>query len=175
MPTRRALAGYDVYVDGVEYLGTCTSFTPPTIESQTTEANLPGHGGSFDVASLRLSKMEATLVMGDAFPALERLAANPGSIDVPIHLVSAHADGAGALRRVEHQISGLWTKQEAGETSGGDGGGDRGMCTYTIGVRVYTHRVDGAEVRHVDLEQNIHRIAGRDVNQELRDALRRRG
>lgn len=174
MSTRRALAGYDVFVDGLEYLGTCTSFTPPTVEVAALEANVPGHGGSFDISTLRLAKMEATLVMGDAFPALETLAANPRSVDTPVLRVSAHADGAADLRRVEYQISGLWTKQEPGETSGGDGGGDRGMCTYTIGVRVFTHTIDGVEQRHVDLEQNIHRIKGADVNKPLRDALRRR-
>ena len=49
------------------------------------------------------------------------------------------------------------------------------MCTYTIGVRVFTHRIDGQEQRHIDLEQNIHLIKGTDVNKPLRDALRRRG
>lgn len=175
MSTRRALAGYAVFVDGIEYIGVATSFTPPNVEAGVVESDLPGHGGAFDVATLRLAKMEATLVMGDAFPALETLAANPAAVETPVMLVSAHADGRADLRRVEYQFSGLWTKQEPGETSGGDGVGDRGMCTYTIGVRIFTHRIDGQEQRHIDLEQNIHRIKGTDVNKPLRDALRRRG
>ena len=36
-----------------------------------------------------------------------------------------------------------------------------------------THRIDGAEIRHVDFEQNIHRAGGTDLTEQLRTALRR--
>ncbi len=106
--------------------------------------------------------------------ALEALAGNPRAVETPVLCVGVLTDGA-TPRRVEYELTGLWTKQEAPEVGGtGGGGGGRDGCTYTIGVRTLTHRIDGDEVRHVDLEANIHRINGTDVNAELRTALRRR-
>ena len=87
---------------------------------------------------------------------------------------------------MEYEVAGLWQKQERSEFSGpegsaggagggggGGGAGGREGCTYTVNVRVFTHRIDGEEVRHIDLEQNIHRINGRDILEELRTTLRR--
>ena len=174
MATKKALGGFTVYVDGIDYVGVATSFTPPPIELAVEESDLPGHGGSFDIPTGRLSKLEATLQMGDAFPALEQLVGNPRAVETPVLCVGVLVDGS-AQRRVEYELTGLWTKQENPEVGGGGAGGSGGDgCTYTIGVRVLTHRIDGDEVRHVDLEANIHRINGTDVNAELRTALRRR-
>ena len=174
MATKKVLSGFTVYVDGIDYVGVAVSFTPPPIELAVEESDMPGHGGTFDIPTGRLSKLEATLQMGDAFPALEALAGNPRAVETPVLCVGVLTDGA-TPHRVEYELTGLWTKQEAPELGGtGGGGGGRDGCTYTIGVRVLTHRIDGDEVRHVDLEANIHRINGTDVNAELRTALRRR-
>ena len=175
MATKKVLSGFTVYVDGIDYVGVAMAFTPPPIELAVEESDMLGHGGSFDIPTGRLSKLEATLQMGDAFPALEQLVGNPRAVETPVLCVGVLVDGIAQQRRVEYELSGVWTKQEAPELGGGGaggGGGDGG--TYTIGVRVLTHRIDGGEVRHVDLEANIHRINGTDVNAELRTALRRR-
>ena len=180
MALKKALAGYTVFVDGIDYVGVAAGFTPPTIMQESVESNMPGHGGAFKISTGRLGELETVVVMADAFPALERLAANPASVDTPVLFIGVLTDGA-QTRRVEYEIAGLWHKQERaefagaeGSAEGGGGGGDRGPCTYTVSSRTLTHKIDGAEIRHIDLEQNIHRINGRDVNAELRSALSRR-
>ena len=85
--------------------------------------------------------------MGDAVPALEQLVGNPRAVETPVLCVGVLVDGS-AQRRVEYELTGLWTKQENPEVGGGTGGGGgQDGCTYTIGVRVLTHRIDGDEVR----------------------------
>lgn len=178
MARKRVLSGYSVYVDGVDYVGVAAGFTPPAVESAAVTANMPGHGGPFAIPTGRLEALEATISMADQFPALERLAADPKSSDTPVLFVGVTTDGD-AQRKVEYELGGLWTKQERAEFAGpeggqGGGGADRGPCTYTISCRRLTLKIDDAEVRHIDLEQNIHRIDGEDVNAGLRAALSRR-
>lgn len=182
MARRKVLAGYTVFVDGIDHLGVAAGFTPPTIEAETVTSDMPGHGGPFEIPTGRLGALEAMVMMADAVPQLETLCADPRSVDTPVLFIGVTTDGE-TDRRVEYELAGLWSKQERaefagpeGSTGGGGGGGegDRGPCTYTIAVRTMTHRIDGDEVRHIDLEQNIHRVGGRDVQQALRQALRRR-
>lgn len=170
MALRKSLYGLSVYVNGIDYVGVASSFTPPEISLQTEESDMPGHAGPIMVPTGRLEALEATIVVGDAYPALEALVGAPAAPDTPVLLVQVTTDGS-ARRAVEWEVSGLWTKQSAGEVGGGGSGG--GGCTYTISVRTLTHRIDGSEVRHVDLEQAVHRIDGTDVLAELRAALRR--
>ena len=183
MARRKVLAGYSVFVDGVDYLGIASGFTPPTIEAETVESNMPGHGGPFAIPTGRLGALEAVVSMADAVPELESLCANPAAVETPVLFVGVTTDGE-EQRAVDYEIAGLWSKQERSEFSGPEGsaggagggggaGGERGPCTYTINVRVMTHRIDGAEIRHVDFEQNIHRVNGTDLNEQLRTALRR--
>ena len=179
MARRKNLAGYTVFVDGVDYVGVATGFTPPTISDATVQSDMPGHGGPFAITTGRLEQLEAMVSMGDQFPELERLVGDPASAETPVLFIGVTTDGE-TQRNSQYEIAGLWTKQERSEFAGseggqgGRGGGDRGPCTYTISVRTLTHTIDGEEVRHIDLEQNIHRINGRDVNEELRNALSRR-
>ena len=182
MARRKVLSGYTVFVDGIDYVGVAASFAPPTITTETVTSNMPGHGGPFDIPTGRLDALEAMVSMADQFPALERLVGSPDAVDTPVLFIGLTTDGA-AQRTTQYELAGVWTKQEraefagpeGGADGGGAGGGDRGACTYTISVRTLTHTIDGVEIRHVDLEQNIHRINGRDVNAELRAALSRRG
>lgn len=184
MALRKVLAGYTVFVDGIDYLGVASGFTPPPIEAETVESNMPGHGGAFALATGRIGALEAMVSMADAFPQLEALCANPAAVDTPVLFVAQITDGGADPRTIEYEIAGLWTKQERSEFAGaegstggggggGRGGGERGPHSYTISCRVFTHRIDGAEIRHIDFEQNIHRIDGADLNEQLRTALRR--
>lgn len=170
MALKKSLYGLSVYVNGIDYVGVATSFTPPEVSLQTEESDMPGHAGPIDVPTGRLEALEATIKMGDAFPVLESLVGAPTAPDTPVLLVQVTTDGA-ARRAVEWEIAGLWKKQSSGEVGGGGSGG--GECTYEISVRTLTHRIDGSEVRHIDLEQSIHRINGADVLADLRAALRR--
>ena len=169
MALRKTLHGLSVYVAGIDYVGIAESFTPPTISLEVEESNMPGHGGMFDIATGRIEALESTFVMGDAIPALESLVGNPAAPDTPVHFVGVTTDGT-LNRAVEWELSGLWKSQESGEMGGG---GDQPSCTYTISTRLLTHRIDGSEVRHIDLEQSIHRINGADVLADLREMLRR--
>ena len=169
MALPKALHGLSVYVDGIDYLGVAESFTPPDIVLETEESNQPGHGGVIQIPTGRLEELEATFTMGDSFPALEALVGRPSAADTQVLFVRVTTDGVNT-RTVEYEISGLWTRQAIGEVAGGGGGG---RCEYTISVRVLTHRIDGAEKRHIDIEGNVHRIDGQDVNNSLSTALRR--
>ena len=178
MARRKVLSGYTVFVDGVDHVGIATGFTPPTITAATVQSDMPGHGGPFAIPTGRLEELEAMVMMGDQIPQLERLAGDPASDQTPVLFVGVLTDGD-TQRKVEYELAGIWTRQERSEFAGpdggqGGGGADRGPCTYTISCRTLTHTIDGDEVRHIDLEQNIHRINGRDVNEELRTALSRR-
>lgn len=180
MAKRKVLSGYTVLIDGIDYVGVASGFTPPTIEAAAVTADSAGHGGPFEILTGRLGPLEAMVSMADAFPALEALCANPAAVNTPVLFVGAFTDGD-TQRTVEYEIAGAWTKQERSEFSGpegaagggGGGTGERGPCTYTISCRTLTHRIDGGEVRHVDLEQNVHRVDGNDLNEQLRTALRR--
>ena len=178
MARRKVLSGYTVFVDGVDYVGIATGFTPPTITEAVVQSDMPGHGGPFAIPTGRLEELEAMVMMADQFPALERLVGDPASIQTPVLFVGVMTDGE-TQRKVEYELTGAWTKQERSEFAGADGGqggggADRGPGTYTISCRTLTHTIDGDEIRHVDFEQNIHRINGRDVNADLRTALSRR-
>ena len=179
MARRKVLSGYTVFVDGIDFVGVATGFTPPTITVGTVQSDMPGHGGPFAIPTGRLDELEAMVMMGDQYPSLESLVGDPASVSTPVLFVGVTTDGETA-RKIEYEIAGVWTKQERSEFAGaeggeggGGGGGDRGPCTYTISCRTLTHRIDGDEIRHIDFEQNIHRINGRDVNADLRTALSR--
>lgn len=169
MALQKTLHGLSVYVNGIDYVGVAESFTPPTIALGVEESDSPGHGGAFDIETGRLEALEAVFVMGDSIPELESLVGSPDAPSTPVEFVEVTTDGA-LNRAVVHEIAGVWRSQEASETGGADG---RPMRTYTISTRRYTHRIDGTEVRHIDLEQAIHRIDGTDVNAERRAMLRR--
>ena len=180
MAIKKSLSGYTVFVDGIDYVGVAAGFTPPTITESTVESDMPGHGGAFKISTGRLAELEAMVKMADQFPALERLVANPRSVDTPVLFIGVLTDGS-LQRNVQYEVSGLWTKQERAEfagAEGSDGGGggssEQGPCTYTISCRTLTHTIDGIEIRHIDFERNVHRINGRDVNADLRAALSRR-
>ena len=172
MALRKALFGLSVYVDGMDYVGVAESFTPPEISLEVVESNMPGHAGPIDIPSGRLEALEASFVMSDSIAALESLVGNPASPDTPVLFVGVSTDGS-ENRAVEYELSGIWKKQVMAEVGGGSGSGDGGKCTYTISPRLLTHRIDGAEVRHIDLEQAVHRVNGTDVLADLRSALRR--
>ena len=176
MALRKVLHGFSVYVDGIDYVGVADAFTPPEILLETEDSNMPGHGGVIKIPTGRLQELEATFAMGDAFPSLEALVGRPAAVDTPVLFTKVATDGA-QHRAVEYQFTGLWTRQAMGEVSGGGGGGGggaaAGRCEYTVSCRTLTHRIDGAEIRHIDLETNIHRIDGSDVNAELTNLLRR--
>ena len=171
MALQKALFGLDVYVNGIDYVGVAESFTPPRSRSRWSSRTCPATGVPSTSPTGRLEGLEAEFVMADSFPALEVLVGNPASPDTPVLFVGVTTDGT-ENRAVEYELSGLWKKQVMGEVSGG-GGDSTGKCTYTISPRILTHRIDGGEVRHIDLEQAIHRINGTDVLAELRTALRR--
>lgn len=175
MALPKTLHGLSVYVDGVDYVGIASSFTPPDIVLEVEESNMPGHGGVIDIPTGRLEKLEAVFAMSDAIPALEALVGSAAAVDTQVHFVKVSTDGAVA-RTVEYQLTGLWTRQAMGEVSGGGargGGGGGGQCEYTVSIRTIAHRIDGREVRYIDLESNVHRINGTDVNAALSRALRR--
>ena len=171
MALRKVLFGLDVYVNGIDYVGVAESFTPAEIALEVVESDMPGHAGPIDIATGRLDALETSFVMADSFPEIEVLVGNFASPDTTVLFVGVTTDGV-ENRAVEYELSGLWKKQVMGEISG-EGGGDGGKCTYTISPRILTHRIDGTEVRHIDLEQAIHRINGTDVLAELRTSLRR--
>ena len=171
MAIRKAISGLSVYVDGVDYVGVSTEFTPPEITVETVESNMPGHLGVIQIPTGRLEHLEAKFSMGDAFPALDALVGHPAATDTTVLFVRVATDGSVA-RGVEWELTGLWSKQEAGEQRGG-GSQDAGDCTYTISCRTFTHRIDGAEIRHIDIERAVHRIRGVDVHARLREQLRR--
>ena len=175
MALKKVLHGFSVYVDGIDYVGVAENFTPPDIVLAVEESDMPGHGGVIDIPTGRLEKLEATFAMGDSYPQLELLVGSPQAVDTQILFVKVSTDGA-EQRAVEYQITGLWTRQAMGEVAGGGGGaggGAGGRCEYTVSVRTLTHRIDGGEVRHIDLEANIHRVGGTDVNASLTSTLRR--
>ena len=170
----KTLHGLSVYVDGIDYVGVAESFTPPDIVLEVEESNQPGHGGVIDIPTGRLEKLEAVFTMGDSYPALEALVGAGNAVETQVLFVKVSSSGA-EHRTVEYQLTGLWTRQAMGQVSGGGGAGagGGGRCEYTVSVRTITHRIDGREVRHIDLEQNIHRINGTDVNAQLTSLLRR--
>ena len=174
MALRKTLQGLSVYVDGIDYVGVAESFTPPDIVLEVEESNQPGHGGVIDIPTGRLEKLEATFTMGDSYPALEALVGAAAAPDTQVLFIKVSSDGT-TPRTVEYQLTGLWTRQAMGEVSGGGGAGagGGGRCEYTVSLRTLTHRIDGREVRHIDLEANIHRINGTDVNAGITTALRR--
>ena len=174
MALRKVLHGFSVYVDGIDYVGVAESFTPPDILLQVEESDTPGHGGVIDIPTGRLQKLEASFAMGDSFPALETLVGRPSAGDTQVLFLKVATDGA-TPRTVEYQLAGIWTSQSMGEVSGGGGagGGGGGRCEYGISCRILTHTIDSREQRHIDLEQNIHRIAGTDANARLTSLLRR--
>ena len=172
MALPKSLSGLTIYVAGIDYVGVARSFTPPEVEAATMEADQPGHAAPVDVPTHRLSKLTAECVLGDVDPRLERLVGSPAALEVPVHFVGALTDGL-QTRSVEWAVTGLWTKQSPGQVGGGGGGGADGVeSTYTISPRTLMHRIDGDEVRFVDVEANVHRIDGVDVLQPVRDALR---
>ncbi len=171
MALRKVLHGLSVYVDGIDHVGVAVSFTPPEITLEVEESNQPGHAGTIDIATGRVEKMEAMFTMADSVPELDSLVLNPAAPATPVLFVGVTTDGE-TPRTVEYDLSGLWTKQVQGEVGGGN---ETGRCTYTINPRVLTHRIDGAEVRHIDIEQSIHRVGGTDVLAQLRGLLRRGG
>ena len=170
MSAPRTLFGVGAYINGVDYVGVVSKFSPPDIEAKVREVEAPGHGGVLAIPTGRLMKLEAEVVVGDAIPELEGLAGNPESVRVPVLLVSASSGGATqAPRREEWELAGLWTKQSAGEQDPeADGVVER---TYTVVAHELTHSVDNVEKRHIDVERNIHRIDGVDVNEAYRAAL----
>ena len=174
MALPKVLYGLSVYVDGIDHVGVAESFTPPEIAAEVVESNMPGHGGPIDIPTGRLEGLEATCTFSDSIAALDALVGNPASPDTPVLFVGIFTDGS-ENRAVEYELSGLWKRQAMGEVSGGGAGGGSGggKPTYTISPRILTHKIDGAEVRHIDLEQAIHRINGTDVLADLRTALRR--
>ena len=174
MALQKVLHGFSVYVAGIDYVGVAESFTPPDILLQVEESDMPGHGGTIDIPTGRLQKLEASFTMGDSFPALETLVGRPSAVDTQVLFIKVATDGT-TPRTVEYQLAGLWTSQSMGEVAGGGGarGGGGGRCEYGISCRILTHVIDNIEQRHIDLEQNIHRIAGQDVNQSLTTLLRR--
>ena len=169
MALQKTLHGLSVYVNGIDYVGVAESFTPPPINLEVEESNMPGHGGAFDVETGRLEALESSFVMGDSVPELESLVGNPDAPGTPVEFVQVTTDGA-LNRSVVHEVAGVWKSQENSETGAGD---RKPMCTYTISTRRYTHTIDSTEIRHIDLEQSIHRINGTDVNAERREMLRR--
>ena len=176
---RKVLAGYTAFIDGIDYLGVVDKFTPPPVEAEVVQSNMPGHAGPFDILTGRVGALEAMITVADAFPALEALCADPEAVDTPVQFIGVTTDGE-TRRQVTYELAGVWKKQERGEIAGpegstgggGGGGGNDGGCTYTVNCRTFTHTIDGGEVRHIDLEQNIHRIAGRDVLETLRAELK---
>lgn len=174
MALMKVLHGLSVYVDGIDYVGVAESFTPPDIVLETEDSNMPGHGGTIKIPTGRLEELEAVFTVRDAIPALETLVGRPSARDTQVLFIHVTTDG-GEQRTVEYQLTGLWTRQTIGEVSGGAGGagGGGGRCEYTVSIRTLTHRIDGNEQRHIDLESNIHRVAGTDVNAGLSSALRR--
>ena len=174
MALRKVLHGFTVYVDGIDYVGVAESFTPPDIVLEVEESDMPGHGGVIDIPTGRLEKLEAVFAMGDSYPALESLVGRPSATETQVLFLKVSTDGA-TQRSVEYQLTGLWMRQTIGEVTGGGGGGGGagGRCEYTVSIRTLTHRIDGREQRHIDLEQNIHRVGGQDVNASLTTALRR--
>ena len=174
MALPKTLHGLDVYVGGIDYIGVAASFTPPDIVAEVEESNMPGQGGPIDIGTGRLEKLTATFTMADSFPALETLVGRPSATDTEVLFLKVSTDGV-LHRTVEYSLTGLWTSQSMGEVAGGGGAGagGGGRCEYTVSVRTLTHRIDGNEQRFIDLERNIHRIGGQDVNAELSRLLRR--
>ena len=119
--------------------------------------------------------MEARCTFGVVDPRIEQLVANPASVDVPIVFVYALTDGT-RRQQVRHAITGLWTVTDNRDEIGGRRGGGRDANqvtpTYRISIRTWEHKIDGYEVRFVNVEQGIHRIRGVDVLANIRTLLR---
>ena len=182
MARKKVLAGYTLWIGGIDYIGVVAGFTPPDVTAETTTSNMPGHAGPFEIYTGRLEALEATVSMDDQYPALEALAASPASTDTDVLFIARTTDGGAAgdgttpTRDVEYLLAGQWTKQARAEFSGAEGGesggGGGGACTYTISVRRMRHLIDGALVREIDMERNVHVAGGVDVTGELRERLR---
>lgn len=178
MARKKVLAGYTLWIGGIDYVGVVAGFTPPEITAETATSNMPGHAGPFEIHTGRLEALEATVSMDDQYPALEALAASPASIDTDVLFLARSTDGGSgegaATRDTEYLLAGQWTKQARSEFGGaeGEGGSGGGACTYTISVRRMRHLIDGALVREIDFERNVHVAGGVDVTGELRERLR---
>jgi len=128
----------------------------------------PGHGGAFVISAGRLDKVDAELKLMDSVPALNALVGNPRAAQTEVLCVAVATDGD-RERKESWTLRGLWRSQ----TRNVAGGGEKNVeYTYAVNVRTLTHRIDGDEVRHIDLVQDIHRIDGADVNAERRASLR---
>ena len=165
----RKISGVAVYVDGITYVGQA-EFTPPNVAASVEESDMPGHGGAFDIPTGRLDKMDAELKVMDSVPALQTLVGNPKGAETEVLCVAVYTDGESDQRTESWSVRGTWREQNRDAVgASGDAGVEN---AYVVNVRVLTHKVDGTEVRHVDLVRDIHRINGTDVNAARRQALR---
>ena len=96
MARRKVLAGYTVFVDGVDYLGIAAGFTPPTVEAETVTSDMPGHTGPFEIPTGRLA---ATMTVSAG---RRQALLTPGLDDGPLASTSRQA---GRLRRASHSAS----------------------------------------------------------------------
>lgn len=161
----KKLGGANMLVDGVSYHGQ-VYFTPPIIAATVEEISMPGHGGKLDILTGHIEKMEAEVEVMDASEALSGFVANPESRQASVEFLT-HVTSNDGSKNERWVVRGVWTKQERGEVND-----DKNVSTkYSITVDILTHFINGVEQRHIDVEQAIHRIKGRDVNALLRDGL----
>lgn len=161
----KKLAGANMLVDGISFHGQ-VYFTPPVITAKTEEISMPGHGGTKDVLTGKVEKMEAEVEVMDSSQQLSQFVANPRSRQASVEFLTSTVSNDGT-RSERWVVRGLWTKQERGEVND-----DNNVSTkYSITVDILTHFIDGVEQRHIDIDQAIHRVGGDDINAQMRADL----
>lgn len=147
---------WNVYVDGNNYIGKTTKFTPPKITVKTIEQYGAGMSAPIDMDTGRVEKMEATAEIDGIHKDIIKAI---GRSDVALLLRAKIRKDGGEPESVLVELRGYITELDKGDFEPDS----KGKTNIKMSVNYYKLTVAGDELVEIDPMNGIRNISG--VNQ----------
>ncbi len=166
MPLPSIVRDINCFIKEKSFIGVANVATIPKIVTKTTDMVLAGFAGDIERDIGKLEKLESSITVSQFSSEVLGLIGDRASRDETLVLRGA-IDVGDSISTLVVKMQGLWKEVEFAEFKPETEATNK----FAIAVEVFTLELDGKEIIHIDKENNIFRVNGKDRNEKIREAL----
>lgn len=156
----------NTFIKETSFIGVVNEATLPKIVTKTADMVLSGFAGDIERDLGKLEKLESNITVSQYSSIALGLVGDRASRDETL-VIRGAIDIGDSISKLAVKMQGLWKEVDFGSFKPEETVG----LKFAIAVEVYTLEIDDQEIIHIDKENNIFRVNGKDRNEKIREAL----
>lgn len=162
----KVIRNFNLFVDGTNYAGLCTTVTLPSLRVITDEHRAAGMDSAV-LIDLGVERMELSFTLAEHHPAVFRQFGLISGNDVSVIFRAAKVGQGSAPTPYYVTARGMYSEVAPDAVATGE----KAMMTATISLRYYLLELDGAPIIEIDVDNYKRVINGVDQLQGIKDII----